>query len=121
MLFFGATSPQAKLDCSEFKTGSFKMLNENKKEESVTVERTSSFQFEHDEASGQTTKLSIGWTDDCTYYLEYIEGFDGMEKTFQGRKLWVKIIEVKGKMYKYAAWFAGEEEQKIYGWIKKIE
>lgn len=121
LLAFGTSAPQeAKLDCSDFKTGKFRMLDENKKEQNVTVIRTATTQTESDEESSYKVTLSITWTGDCSYYLEYVSGGNERDNPFKGKKLFVEIVEVKGKMYKYAAWFAGEEEQKIYGWIKKL-
>lgn len=121
LLVFGTSAPQeAKLDCSDFKTGKFRMLDENKKEQKVTTIRTATTQIETEDDNSYQVTLKITWTDDCSYYLEYVSGGNERDNPFKGKKLFVEIVEVKGKMYKYEAWFIGDEE-KLTGWIKKVE
>lgn len=121
MAFTPAEEPETRLKCSDFKTGKFKQLDENKNEIPYSMERNDSLQVEYDERSKATTKLRVVWTGECSYYLEYLEGQDNRNAEHEGQKLMVEIIETKKKMYKYAAWFEDNESVKVYGWVKKLD
>lgn len=59
------------LDCSDLKTGKFKIKDESSGITLIT--RTEKFQIEENENLGYKLKLSITWTDDCTYILKPVE------------------------------------------------
>lgn len=120
ILAFGSGEPEGKkLKCKDLKTGQFRTLDEKKKEERYIVTRTADTQTEYDEKDGTTVKLKITWTGECTYYLEHLEGDE--EGKNSDKKLFVEIVKIEGKMYKYSAHFEGEEDTKYKGWVKKID
>lgn len=59
------------LDCSEIRTGKFRIQDENSGITIIT--RTDKFQIEENEKLGYKWKLSVTWINDCTYQLKPVE------------------------------------------------
>ncbi len=60
--------------CAQFRTGNFLFHLKDKRGDSFfTIKRNDSIQTETDEKTGNYSKLSVKWTDPCTYELKMIE------------------------------------------------
>lgn len=77
-LFFllanNCSTSKNQLDCSIYKTGNFRFIPKDGGGEYVfSITRTDTIQMETDPKSGNYTKLSIHWTNNCTYETLVLE------------------------------------------------
>jgi len=94
--------------CDNFKTGSFKYLDEPYTE--VVIKRTKKYQYEHNKEDGMKLKFKIDWINDCHYTLTYIKVNSKTNKSVLGKKINVFITEIiTPKSYKYVADYYGKK------------
>ena len=66
-----SSSNEKNLDCSKFKTGTFRYLGKQSGHFYI-IKRTDSTQTEINTTTGSTTNLKIRWTSPCSYELTYL-------------------------------------------------
>lgn len=85
------------LDCSEIKTGIFRIKDENSGTTLIT--RTDKFQIEENEELGYKWKLSVTWIDDCTYQLKPVEDLLNPKAELPTMIVTCEISEVNSNYY----------------------
>tara|TARA_R110002096_G_scaffold400233_1_gene596759 strand:+ start:4484 stop:4858 length:375 start_codon:yes stop_codon:yes gene_type:complete len=85
-------------DCSKFKTGTFKYLDQNNVE--TTIVRTDSIQTEFNDYNDIKIISKVNWVSDCEFVLTYkdILNYSNKENVI-GEKINVKILEPKEHSY----------------------
>ena len=74
LFLFSCTSSKYEKGCEQFKTGNFIFYIKGKQQDvSFMIERKDSIQIETEPISGKFSKLSIKWTDSCTYEIKMLE------------------------------------------------
>jgi len=104
-----------KINCLEFKTGTFEMYVDTLR---IISERNLDFQIERT-ALG-TSKYKVFWKSDCEYDLKLIETDFELSKNNIGRVYHIKVISTKGDKYTYECKISGTDFIDI-GVFKKIE
>jgi hypothetical protein len=86
-------------DCSNFRTGEFRYVEENMPEEII---RTETMQIETNFNNNVVIKSSIEWTSDCTYVLTFSEILNYKYDTSDiiGKKIYCEIVETEGNEFK---------------------
>lgn len=107
-------------DCSKFKTGAYRLLDDDGSPSQYIIKRDGSLQVETDEATGKFSNYEVVWTSDCAYFLKYAGGTFETHPEVQKKLLFVEILKTEKDKYKYVCWLEGFEDQKMYGWLQKI-
>lgn len=96
-LILFSCNPQKK-ECTKFKTGTFKYLDENSKH--ITITRNDTLQIENNIKNNIKITTSVKWESDCSYTLKY-EDVTNYEyrNDILGKKIFISIIETKGNIY----------------------
>jgi len=105
------------LDCSDFKTGKFKMGGTQDKR-LVYVTRDDKYQIETSPDDNSVTKMKIEWIDSCNYVVKYIESSNADMDEYIGTELKVRILETNGKTMKFKATMDGVEYVMINEMVK---
>lgn len=82
------------------------------------MSRNDTLQIEENLDTGELIKGSILWKNPCEYELTFIEFNNLNNNQLLGTKLKVKIIDIKGKSYKYETRRAGIL---LENWVTKIK
>lgn len=98
-LIFLNCSAQTK-DCTKFKTGTFKYVNENPDE--VIITRTNSTQIEVNKKHNTKVVSSVKWLSDCKYLVTPVK-FINYPYEPKSKPIEVEIIETKNNSYKCIA------------------
>jgi len=86
------------MDCSKFRTGTFKYLN--KELSHFTITRNDSTQIEYNSKDNVTIITSVEWVSQCTYILTYENVTNHpYEKKVAGEKIKVTILNTDGNIY----------------------
>lgn len=101
LLFFSlaiAGCSQQKMDCSKFKTGTFKYLDKDL--DHIIITRNDSIQVEYNSKDDVTITTSIEWISQCRYVLTYqdITNYQYKNETI-GKNIYVNILETEGDTY----------------------
>lgn len=117
-----APAPQYNLaeDCSKFKTGAYRLLEDDGSPSQYIIKRDGNFQVETDESTGKFSNYEVVWTSDCAYFLKYSGGTYETHPEIQKKLLFVEIVKTEKDKYKYVCWLEGFEDQKMHGWLQKI-
>lgn len=107
-------------DCSKFKTGEYRLLNDDGSPSKYLIKREGNFQVETDENINKYSNFEIIWTSDCSYILKYIDGTVETHPELKKKTLHVEILTTEKDKYKFVCWLDGLEDQKRYGWVQKI-
>lgn len=95
VLLASATSFTQNLDCSKFKTGHFRYLNEDYAD--LLTIRTDSSQIDsYSDSSNFQATSHISWSLDCRYTFEYYKVNDVKFESLVGTKYTVQITRIKG-------------------------
>ncbi|WP_353778458.1 hypothetical protein [Winogradskyella sp. 3972H.M.0a.05] len=86
-------------NCSDFKTGQFKYVDERLKE---IITRTDSMQIEINPDNQAEIHTTIEWVSECEYVLTYTKIINWPENVSDviGRKIYCTIMETKGNWVK---------------------
>lgn len=84
------------IDCTKFKTGTFKYVNENP--DDVIITRTDSTQIEVNEKYNTTVISNVKWISNCKYLVTPIK-FINYPYEPKSRPIEVEIIETKNNNY----------------------
>ena len=88
-----------KKQCPDFKTGKFEYTDPKYSEWKVV--RTDSTQTEINTKNGIELKAKIIWKSDCEYVLTYEKVINLDRKDLIRKKVFVKIIEIQDRKFKY--------------------
>lgn len=89
---------QQKNDCSKFKTGTFKYLDQGLNH--IIITRSDSIQVEYNNKDNVTITTSIEWTSSCEYILTYKNVTnDPYVEDILGKKIHVTILSMNGNTY----------------------
>ncbi len=105
-----------KKKCEYFHNGKFKYISNDGY--NWKVSRNDTLQIEENLDTGELIKGSILWKNPCEYELTFIEFNNLNNNQLLGTKLKVKIIDIKGKSYKYETRRAGIL---LENWVTKIK
>ena len=95
-------------DCSQFKTGKFKMSRKNGNK-LVFIERNEKMQIETSPEDNSVTKMNIEWIDECNYILKYTESTNKDMDEYIGKELKVTILETSNNSMRFKATMEGVE------------
>lgn len=113
LLLFAVTTgcSQQKADCSKFKTGTFKYINDELSH--FTITRNDSVQTEYNSKDDVTIETSIEWTSNCEYILTYESVTNHpFEEKVVGEKIYVTILDTDGNSYECRV-FSSSTDSKI--------
>jgi hypothetical protein len=95
-------APSSKDDCGRFKTGDFEYRSNGL---SYAITRQDSVQAEVNKANGDVTKMSVSWTDSCSYQLNILESTavypDSINRLRMASTLTVEILSWNNNYYIY--------------------
>jgi hypothetical protein len=95
VLFISATSYAQDLDCSKFRTGHYRYVDQDYAE--LLTVRTDSIQTDSYPAPMNFIATSrVKWLSDCTYEFEYFKFNDEKFSSLIGTKYVIEIIAIKG-------------------------
>lgn len=104
------------IDCSKFKTGTFKLINQDKE---TIIKRDGNSQFEYYDKATTPTTFSVKWIDDCTYTLRPSKStFAKYPEIPKNALLTAKIIKVSKSSYTIRATSNFSDKVAIYEIIK---
>jgi hypothetical protein len=76
-LLASCTGTPTAVNCKQYKTGKFRLsVNRDGKVINYIIERNNSIQTEQCAEAGVDATYKIGWKDDCTYQLVFMNGKD---------------------------------------------
>jgi hypothetical protein len=95
-------------DCKRFKTGHFRFVaHQSGMAYSWLIDRTDSIQTETDEVTGDVSKLSVKWVDDCHYQLKLMSSTrpfpDSIQQIRKTVALQTEITEATSHYYIFSS------------------
>ncbi len=116
---FILTSSSQSNDCSSFRTGKFKLVDDKNNKEYLII-RNDTIQTETDLKTLEVSTFKIVWESNCKYVLTIIEARQEIMDFYKNKKLYIDIIEIYDDGYKFSIKLDGFDQIR-YHYIKRAE